>query len=149
MIVSSLVVNIFQVDRVPLKSKFTSFVILTNELLLLISMIGVFLHIALNSSGVETSNPKVTTILGWIIAAALLSLIGFNLLINVIELLQLAWQWLKPIIFRSKIPDKQKPSSSLCNRRLQRVPPSSLENSSLDLPHSNNAMVDNNTSIRI
>ena len=71
MMVGSIAVNYFHITKVSYKSRFTHFVILTNEFLFFISMIGVLLHISFSSSGMEANNSKLTSVVGWLITSPL------------------------------------------------------------------------------
>ena len=138
MIISSLAVNIFQLLKVSYKKKFTNFVLLTNELLLFVSMLGIFFHITFINAGIESNNPTVSDIIGWVIASGILGLMGFNAFVSVLGVLIAVWAAIKN---RSKKPTISKAQVRLSNRRVRRFvsPPekssSSILQPSRKLPH--------------
>lgn len=143
MVVSSLAINAFQMIKISFKSRFTNFVVLANELLLLFSMIGIFLQIVFSTSGIEASNPNVSNITGWIIAGGLLALMGFNTLVSVLGLLKPLWLAIKGALSRKKPPLKTKSPSRLSKRTSRQHIPSQLADTSVDLSHINQSQATN------
>ena len=141
MIAGSIVAIFFHVTKVSYKNKFTNFVILTNELLLLVSMIGMLLHIS-TSSDLETNNANLTsTVVGWIIASTLTAIMVFNAVVSLAGLLKSIWTAIKDARKRPQVPPISKPSLDLSTQSIQHLAASSANTSTLNLSQANEVVI--------
>ena len=102
MMLCSIVINGFRLLRVTYKRGFTKFVIVGNEVLILISLIAVFLQVIFTHSGFIAEHPITKEVLGWIIAVPLLTLILLNAMVALLDALRNVVRVLKGIANRSK-----------------------------------------------
>ena len=140
MIVGSIAVNILHITKVSYKSKFTNFVILANEVLLFISMIGVLLNIACSSAGINPDNSKTINVAGWIITCSLTFLMVFNAIISLVGVLKYIWNGVKSARNRSKAPPKRNPNSNPYTYSVRRQVSPSANDPALSLSQRNQAL---------
>ena len=139
MIVGSIAVNLFHVTKVNYKSRFTNFVILTNEVLFFISLIGVLLNIAFVSAGINPNGSSAVSAAGWIITLSLTFLMIFNAIITIIGLLKYIWKGFKEARNRSKPNTRQAPRSKPYLRSVRRPSPAAND-PALNLSQRNQAL---------
>ena len=143
LIVGSIAANYFHITKVSYKSRFTNFVILANELLFFVGMIGMLLHISFSSSGIN--NPKLTSAVGWIIASTLTAIMVFNVIVSLLGLLKYLWTGLKAARNRSKTPKKSIPDI----QSIQQLQLSSSVNTSVfNLSQTNKVLINHRANFR-
>ena len=116
LLVSSAIVVIYHIFKAGYRSKFNKVVVLVNELLLLLGIVGIFLQVVVSKTEMETQNQQLANIFGWILSSALSSLMIFNFLITILGLLRLVWTLVKSRLTRSKSSPNKK------STRLSRSP---------------------------